>query len=355
MRMERLRRQLKKTGKLPYLVSDLINVAYLCGFRGSYGHLLIDEREAFLVTDSRYEEYARSVLPESVAFVLQKRDIGHALRDILKRTSGKRLFVEDHSTNLGGYETLKSSLAGVRLRAGGDEVNSLRMIKEEAEIELLRKAVRIADDCFAHLLGLVKPGMFEWDIAVEIEYFYRKNGCRRSSFDSIVASGKGSSMPHYVSSMTKKIEPGDILLVDMGCEFQGYNSDLTRTVFINRLDADFEKIYRIVRGAQESAISSIKPGMTTGSIDKTARDIIGDAGYGWAFGHSLGHGLGLEVHELPALKKGGGLRLREGMALTVEPGIYIPDRGGIRIEDVVLVTAKGCEILTGSSKDIHIV
>jgi len=354
MRIERLRRRLEKTGRLPYLISDLINVGYLCGFRGSYGHLLVEEREAFLITDSRYEEYARSILAESIGFVLQKRDINHTLRGLLKKASGRWLFVEDHSTNLGGFEAMKKALPSVRLLAGGDEVNSLRMVKEEGEIEMLRKAVGIADDCFAHLMGLVRPGILEWDISVEIEYFYRKNGCRKSSFDSIVASGKGSSMPHYVSSMTKRIEPGEVLLIDMGCEYQGYNSDLTRTVFVNRLDADFEKIYRIVRSAQESAISSIRPGATSGSIDRAAREVIGKAGYGWAFGHSLGHGLGLEVHELPALRRGGTVRLKEGMAVTVEPGIYLPDRGGVRIEDVVLVTQQGCEILTGSSKDIHI-
>ncbi len=196
--------------------------------------------------------------------------------------------------------------------------------------------------------------MIEWDVSIEIEYFYRKNGCRKSSFDSIVASGPGSSMPHYITSMTRRIEKGDALLIDMGCEFRGYNSDLTRTIFVNSVDDDLRRIYGIVRDAQERAIEFVRPGVRCGELDAVARGLIAEAGFGKFFGHSLGHGVGMEVHELPAVKTGSRTRIGKNTVITVEPGIYIPGRGGVRIEDVVLVTDGGSEILTKSSKDIHI-
>jgi len=267
----------------------------------------------------------------------------------------KRLYLEEHSVHLSTYRLLCSKLKETEILPGGDEINELRLCKGPEEIALLRKAVAITDRCFTHVLGLIKPGVLEWDIAVEIEYFYKKNGCTGTSFDSIVASGRGSSMPHYNSSMEKRVEKGDAVLIDMGCVYRGYNSDLTRTVFVHRVDDELKKIYAIVKSAQEQSIQFIRPGVRTGEVDAKARDFIESKGYGWAFGHSLGHGVGLEVHEFPAIKSGGRVPMREGMAVTVEPGIYLPGKGGVRIEDVVLVTADGREILSKSNKDITIV
>jgi Xaa-Pro aminopeptidase len=351
MRLTKLRTNLREADKFPYLISNLTNIYYLTGFEGSYGNLVIDDERTFFITDSRYTEYAGSILPKSIEIIQQNSDFSDSLKTILKIIKKRKLYVEQ-IIPLANYLSYKKQLKNIKILTGDDEVNFLRMIKDDGEIDNLRKAINLTDQCFSHLLKIIKPGIFEWDIAVEIEYFYRKNGCRRSSFDSIVASGKGSSMPHYITSMTKKIENNDILLIDMGCVFNGYNSDLTRTVFIGNILSEFKKIYNIVRDAQEEAITKVKQGITAANLDKTARDLIGKNGYDWAFGHSLGHGVGLEVHESPYIKKRNPFRLKKNIPFTVEPGIYIPDKGGVRIEDVVIVNENGCENLTASSKEI---
>ncbi len=355
MRLNRLKKILRREEKFPYFIPSLINITYLTGFQGSFAYLVVDEDRSFFISDSRYEEYARSMLPPSVVFVLQGNDFSETLKKVIRWTGKRKLFLEEHSLALSNYLLMKRDLRGIRLVPGGDMVNHLRMVKDEDEISSIRKAAEITDACIEHLMGIIKPGIIEWDIAVEIEYFYRKSGCSKASFDSIVASGKGSSMPHYTTSMVKRIERGDVLLLDMGCIYNGYNSDLTRTVFMTSIESEFENIYHTVREAQERALERIRPGVLTGSIDGAARDVISRAGYGKAFGHSLGHGLGLEVHELPAVKSKGDARLRKNMILTIEPGIYIPERGGVRIEDMVLVTSNGGEVLTTSSKDITVI
>jgi Xaa-Pro aminopeptidase len=351
-KLDDIRRELAAQKKLPYLVLDLVNIRYLTGFTGSYAALVIDEKDSWLVSDSRYEEYAHSILPDGVRFMLQKKDLNGALKKLLKRTGDQRLYLEEHGLPVSGYFAMKKDLAPVSLKPGGDAVNARRMCKSPDELLVIEKAVALADSCFSHLCTLIKPGVKEWDIAIEIEYYYRKKGCRRSAFDPIVAAGPGSSMPHYSTSMTRKIREGDMVMIDMGCEYQGYNSDLTRTVFVRSVAPEFRKIYGVVRAAQEKAIRAIKSGMLSGAIDRVARDAIADKGFGWAFGHSLGHGVGLEVHELPALKSRGKVTLAPAMVLTVEPGIYIPGKGGVRIEDVVAVTESGCRNLTKSSKEI---
>jgi len=355
MRIDTLKKRLLREDRLPFLILYLVNIRYLTGFEGSSALLIVTEERDYFISDSRYEEYARSIMPPGMEFVLMKGPADRTVAKILKRKRFQRLFVEDHSATLSQASLLGKTISPASLREGGSPVNEMRMEKEPEEIEVIRTAVDLADRCFSHVLSIIKPGLTEWDISVEIEYFYRKNGCRKTSFDSIVASGPGSSMPHYITSMTRRIEKGDALLIDMGCEFRGYNSDLTRTIFVNSIDDDLRRIYGIVRSAQERAIESVRPGIRCGELDSVARGVIGEAGFSAFFGHSLGHGVGMEVHELPAVKTGGRSRLRKNTVITVEPGIYIPGRGGVRIEDVVLVTDGGSEILTKSSKDIHIV
>ncbi len=354
MRLKKLKRALQDRWALPYLVTDLVNVRYLTGFSGSYASLVIGSERSYFISDSRYEEYARSIMPKGVEFVLQKIDFLETLKSVLKTIGARELFLEEHSTPFSVYRNMKRNLKGVKLMPGGDEVNTVRMVKDEDELAILREAAKITDACVEHLKKIIRPGDGEWDIAVEIEHFYRKHGCRKTSFDCIIASGPGSSMPHYATSMTKKVRAGEVILIDMGCEFRGYNSDLTRTMFISNVDPALERIYRIVQQAQEAAVDAVRPGITTGKLDAAARDIIAEAGYGDRFGHSLGHGIGMEVHELPAIKLGD-LKLKRNMAITIEPGIYVPGVGGVRIEDMVVVTAKGREVLTKSSKDIIVI
>jgi Xaa-Pro aminopeptidase len=354
-RIKHLRRELEKRKLFPYFISDLNNIRYLTGFPGSYAFMLFDRKDTFFISDSRYSEYARSLTDGFAEFLLPGDDLNVTLRGLLKRLNKKNLFLEEHSLTLSSFTLMKKSLRGIKLEPGGSEVNSIRMVKDEGEIAIIEKAAELTDSCFRFLTENIRPGMTEWDVAVEIENYYRKNGCRSSSFDAIVASGSGSSMPHYETSMEKKIEKGDVLLIDMGCIYRGYNSDLTRTIFVNSVDREIEKIYGIVKEAQESAIKAVRPGISTGKLDSVARDIITSRGYGEMFGHSLGHGLGVEVHELPAVKKKGETRLKKNMVITIEPGIYLPGTGGVRIEDMVMVTGKGCRVLTESPKDIIVI
>ena len=353
-RLKKLKSGLKKNGLLPYLITDLTNIRYLTGFSGSYARMIIDDKRSFFISDARYEEYAASLLPSSISFMLQKENPFRLISSLLKAEKRKALFLEEHALTLSEYQQLKMMCRGVKIISGGDEVNLLRMVKDKDEIRIIRDAAGIADRCVDHIKRFIKPGLTEWDVAVEIELFYRKNGCRKTSFDSIVAAGPGSSMPHYQTGMKRKIGKGDVLLIDMGCEYRGYNSDLTRTMFINSINPLFEKIYGIVLRAQLAACEAVKPGVTTGRLDGIARKIIGTEGYGEQFGHSLGHGIGMEVHELPAIKAGS-LKLKKSMVITIEPGIYVPGSGGVRIEDMVLVTASGGEILTNASKDITVI
>ncbi len=354
MRLRRFRKEAGKEGKYPYLVFDLNNIRYLIGFTGTYGILIVDESRAFFISDSRYEEYARSMLHSSVRFVPQKDDQYETIKSLADEQNWKELYLEEHSVPLSVYSSLKKSMPGVKLRRGGDPVNEVRMVKDYSELRVLRQAARITDGCVEHLKKFIRPGMREWDVASEIESFYRSSGCSGSSFETIVASGPGSSMPHYRTSMKKKIEKGDVLLIDMGCVYQGYNSDLTRTFFTGTVDPEIEKIYGIVREAQELAVNAVRPGMTTGELDAVARDHISRSGFGDYFGHSLGHGIGIEVHEIPAVKKGD-TELKKDMVITIEPGIYLPGKGGVRIEDMVRVTSRGREVLTKSSRAITVI
>jgi len=264
------------------------------------------------------------------------------------------LYLEEHSTPLSVYQNIKKSIRNITFKPGGDEVNRIRMVKDEEEIALLRVAASITDACVEHLRNFIKPGIVEWDVAVEVEHFYRTHGCKKQSFECIIASGPGSSMPHYATSTEKKVRPGEVLLIDMGCDYKGYNSDLTRTMFVTSIDPALERVYLIVKQAQEEALRSVRPGISVEKLDAVARNIITEAGFGGNFGHGLGHGIGLEVHELPAIKKGE-LKLKKNMAITIEPGIYLPGTGGVRIEDMAVVTASGCEVLTRSTKDIIVI
>jgi Xaa-Pro aminopeptidase len=240
-RIKNLRKSLAEGEKFPYLISDLMNIKYLTGFSGSYAYIIFGKKYTCFITDSRYEEAASALLDRNTDLVLQKTDMINAIRECLPKQE-KKLYIEEHSASLSFFTVLKKNLKGVRIIPAGDDVNTLRIIKDEDEIVLLRKAADIVDECFLQILKFIKPGITEWDISNEIEFFFRKKGCRKSSFPSIVASGTGSSMPHYETSMKKKIKSGEPILIDMGCEFSGYNSDLTRTLFSGRIDKKIEKI-----------------------------------------------------------------------------------------------------------------
>jgi Xaa-Pro aminopeptidase len=351
MRTDSIKALLTNEGLCPFLTTNLVSIRYITGFDGSYAQLLFIDGEFHLITDGRYAEYAHEILGDSCRIHIQNGDGALIIRGILSEKKEPRLFVEQNSIVVSAFRHLEETLSGVTLLDAGDCIDRARMIKDESEISILREAAAIADSCVGHLTQFIRHGMTEWDISVEIEHFYRTHACRKTSFDTIVASGEGSSMPHYIPSMKKKIEPDAPLMIDMGCLYNDYNSDLTRTFFVDSVPDDFEKIYDTVLDAQTAAVAAVAPGKTCGELDAVARDIIAAAGFGENFNHSLGHGVGLQVHELPALRKGSDLVLTPGCIVTVEPGIYIPRRGGVRIEDMVLVTETGFEVLTHFSKD----
>ncbi|MCX8124612.1 MAG: Xaa-Pro peptidase family protein [Spirochaetes bacterium] len=352
-RIKKIHKRISEKNQFPYMIASLVNIKYCTGFDGTYGYLIFFEDETVFISDSRYEEYALMTLPENVHFVLQQKDIFNSVKSILKKKKIKKIFLEEHSFTLSQYRMLKEECEGVAINYGGDVVNELRVIKDDDEIDNIKKAAQITDKCFYHILKFIKPGVTEWDIAVEIEYFYKRHGCQGTSFETIVASGAGSSMPHYKTG-SKKIRSGEPVLIDMGCVYRGYCSDITRTVFVNSIPESISTIYAVVKEAQQKAVDAIKAGLTTNKLDSIARDFIAAKGYAGLFGHSLGHGVGLDVHEIPAVKQNGAVALKKGMIITVEPGIYIPKKGGVRIEDMVLVTASGHEVLTKSTKEVII-
>jgi Xaa-Pro aminopeptidase len=221
-------------------------------------------------------------------------------------------------------------------------------------MECLRRAEAIGDLAFTHICGFLKEGMSETEVALELEFFMRRNGAECLSFDTIAVSGVRSSLPHGEPS-DKKIEAGDFLTMDFGCKYLGYCSDMTRTVAIGKVTDEMKKVYGIVQRAQQTALEAINPGKKASDIDKTARDIIKYEGYGNCFGHGTGHGVGLEIHEAPTANPTGETVLKPGMSVTVEPGIYLPGRFGVRIEDLALVTETGYEVLSHSDKDLIII
>ncbi|MNV34070.1 putative peptidase [compost metagenome] len=275
------------------------------------------------------------------------------VRELLPKGGNCRLGFEQDDVTYGSYASYAEALKPASLVPVSQAVEKLRMFKDEEELAVLRRAADLADDTFRHILKVIKPGMTERDVDLEMEFYMRSHGATASSFDTIVASGERSAMPHGVAS-EKVIQKGDIVTFDFGALLDGYCSDITRTIAVGDPGAKLKEIYEIVLESQLYALEHIKPGMTGREADALARDIIASKGYGDAFGHSLGHGLGMEVHEWPRLSMRSDDVLEPGMVVTVEPGIYVPGLGGVRIEDDVVVTATGVEKLTHSSKDFTV-
>ncbi len=282
--------------------------------------------------------------------VLHRGNLLETLRELVQGEKIRELGVESRHCTLDGYNRMEGALPGITLRGLKSVVEKLREIKDPAETELLRQAVAVADSAFEQVLGHMGPGVSEIEIAAHLEFSMRCHGADKASFDTIIASGYRGALPHGTASQ-RKVESGDLIVLDFGAYSAGYCSDMTRTVAVGRASQEQKKIYDIVLEAQMAVLEAVKPGKRCSEIDRVAREIIAAHGYGDNFGHGLGHGVGLEVHESPALTTRSQEILVPGMVITVEPGIYIDGWGGVRIEDMVLVTADGCEILTGSGKE----
>ncbi len=351
MKLTKLREQMQKRELDSLLVTNPYNLRFITGFTGTAGLALITPNDAWFITDFRYTEQAGEQVKEFKVVQAQKGLLDEVAR-IVQEAAVERLAFEQDYMTFATYSQYQEKLTATLEPVSG-LIEQLRMVKAPEEIDVLKAAAKIADDAFEHICTYIKPGMTELQVSNELEFFMREQGATSSSFDIIVASGLRSALPHGVAS-DKKIEQGDLITLDFGALYQGYVSDITRTVAVGEPSDKLKEIYKIVLDSQLLALEKIKPGMTGIEADAIARDYIKSKGYGEAFGHSTGHGIGLEVHEGPGLSFRSETVLEPGMAVTVEPGIYLPGIGGVRIEDDILITETGNERLTHSSKELRI-
>lgn len=335
------------------LFSSLENIRYLCGFTGSDGALVITQRDSFFLTDSRYWTQSEEEVKESQIIHYRKKMEG--IFSLLFDLKLKRIGFESVFLPFSTHQFLIGRLAPeAKLIPLEDEMKNIRALKDTQELALLRTAIEIASSAFLHILERLKEGVLEREVALEMEWFMKRNGAETLGFDIIIASGKRSALPHGRAS-GKRIEKGDFILIDFGLGSQGYHSDQTRTVVCGNPSLEQQKIYRIVKEAHDKAIEKVRPGIPICEVDGAARDHIRNQGYGEYFSHGTGHGIGLAVHEDPVVNGENKGLVQEGMVFTIEPGIYLPDWGGVRIEDMVLVTPHGAEVLTYLPRELKII
>lgn len=349
-RLERMRQRMQENNVDTFVVLRPENGRYLSGFTGGEATLVITLERAFLLTDFRYIEQAKEQAPD---FEIVKTGHDHFLTIVEIGLQSKRVGFEGDFITYSDYEKLKQSFSQCELLSLSSLVNELRSIKDEQEINLIRQAVRIADHGFSEVLKSIEVGQTEEKIGLDLEFSMRRLGASGGSFEFIVASGIRSAMPHGTAS-SKQVQAGEFLTMDFGAIYQGYCSDITRTIFLGEPTEKHREVYALVLAAQQAGIRAVAPGRTGKEVDAVARKIIEDAGFGEYFGHGLGHSVGLAIHEGPNLNMREERVLEPGMVVTVEPGIYIPDWGGVRIEDIVLVTENGCEVLTQAPKEFII-
>lgn len=333
------------------LIINGYNSRYLSGFTGSSSYLYISHSKKVLMTDFRYIEQARKQCPEFEVIDYISVGLDNVLSELCGDEHIKVLGLEEHLMTHREYQFVTEHLGELEFYNLECVVEKLRWIKDKDELGFIEEAAQIADSAFEHILKYIKPGVMEWDIAIELEYYMKKNGATALSFPTIVASGTRSSLPHGRASH-KYIKEGEFVTLDFGCIFKGYCSDMTRTVVVGKATDEQKSIYKTVLNAQMKALEAIKAGLSGKEIDKIARDYIDGTQYKGRFGHGLGHSVGLDVHETPRLSTRGFGLLEEDMVLTVEPGIYIPDYGGVRIEDLVVVKKDDCVNLTKSTKSL---
>lgn len=334
------------------LVSQPQNRYYLSGFSGSAGYLLITPQSAILATDFRYIEQAKGQAPDFAIFRVTG-ELAEWFPKLLAEVAVRRLGFEASDITFATYrqltEALSKAQSPLRLVPTEGLVETIRAVKEPEEVELISQVVSISDSAIEYISGRVQAGMTEIEVAWEIERFMRERGSEAVPFEIIVASGPKAALPHARPS-SRNIRPGEPVVIDIGARCGGYSSDLSRTLCLGTPDDTFVKVYDTVLGAQLAAIAIIKEGMTGEEADRVARTVIEEAGYGESFGHSLGHGVGLATHEAPRLGPKATMRLAAGMVFTVEPGIYLPGWGGVRIEDVVLLEKDRVKVMSKAKK-----
>lgn len=332
------------------MIMSPFNRRYFTDFKSSAGISFITKENSYYLVDFRYIEKAKATIKNSQCIMLTNRK--EQLGEILQKENIKRVGFEDDFVTVAELNSLKEEFPQIEFVPFSNYVLEQRAVKEEYELERVKKAQVITDKGFEHIINFIKPGMTEIEISLELEYFMKKSGADGLAFDNIVVSGKNSSLPHGVPG-SKRVEVGDFITMDFGAMYDGYCSDMTRTVAVGEVTDEMREVYNTVLKAQLACIEKIKAGVTGVEIDKIARDIIYE-NYEGCFGHGLGHSLGLEVHETPFFNMVHKGKIEKGTIMTVEPGIYLENKFGVRIEDMVYVTEEGCIDLTGSPKDLII-
>jgi Xaa-Pro aminopeptidase len=350
VRQDRLRSVLQEAEAL--LILDEKNIRYLTGFTGGDGALMAGPDWLTLLVDGRYVTQARDEVRGAEIFEFRKRAEG--IVAVARQQESRSIGFESPILSVAEHAILKESLPEVTLLPLPVDFVLFRAVKDEAEVDRIREAARIAGKALAAVQGMVRPGIREEEIALDLEYRMRRGGAQRISFETIVAAGANSALPHATPGR-RAIADGDCVMVDYGAVCDGYHSDETCTFVVGHATKRQQEVYRQVLEAHDRAIQAIRAGVSCGEIDRIARSHLDAAGLGAAFSHGLGHGVGLDVHEAPRLAPGREELLRAGMVVTVEPGVYLPGLWGIRIEDTVLVTEGGCEILTPTSKNFTMV
>ena len=336
------------------IITSGANRFYLTGFETSSGMVVATSDAAYFLVDFRYVEKARAVITD-MPVKLSSDHLANA-NDILKEHNIKNVLVETESTSMATLKAYSERLEGVIVLGDNtldETLRDMRAVKSEYELSLIKKAQDFTDKTFTYICERIAEGRTEREVMLDMEFYMRGLGSEGVSFDFIVVSGKNSSLPHGVPT-NKKIQKGDFITMDFGAVSEGYRSDMTRTVAVGSVSDEQRHIYDTVLRAQTAAIDAVKAGLVCRDIDKIARDIIAGEGYGDCFGHGLGHSVGIEIHEMPAFNTRCETILKHGTVMTVEPGIYLEDKFGVRIEDMVYVTEKGCINITNSPKNLII-
>ena len=352
-RMEQIRASLAVNEAA--LLESGANRFYLTGFESSAGHVLGTPQNAYFIIDFRYVEKARATV--KTAEVILQENTEEQIGRLLAQDGATHLYVEADSTQLSRFAALREALPAVTL-CDGDKIDralvDARAIKTREELASMKAAQQMTDETFTYILDRITPGRTEREVMLDLEFYMRRLGSEGVSFDFIVVSGKNSSLPHGVPT-DKKIERGDFVTMDFGAVVNGYHSDMTRTVAVASVSEEQKRVYDTVYAAQKAALDFIRPGVSCIEVDRVARDLIYGAGYEGCFGHGLGHSVGVEIHEMPACNMRCKEILRPGIVMTVEPGIYLENKFGVRIEDMVYLTENGAENLTKSEKKLLIV
>ena len=353
-RQMRLAAELRSARIDAVLVTHMANIRYLCGFSGSAGMLLVHGGRVpklTFFTDGRYTQQAADEV-KGASVVICKQPIVVEACEGVRRSRAKLLGFEADHLPYTSYGQIRQLLRGkTRLKPVAGLVERLRLIKDSDEIERIRRAVILGANLLPAALSVIKPGIKETEIAAELELQARRSGAEGMSFETIVAAGERSALPHGRAS-SQPIPASGFIILDYGVILAGYCSDMTRTVHVGPVPPKRRQMYEAVREAQLASIEAVRPGIAAGEVDRAGRELLKKAGYDAYFTHSTGHGVGIEIHEGPRIAKGQVEKLAPGMVITIEPGIYIPDDGGVRIEDMVLVTASGHEVLTPTAKDL---